>query len=66
MKRVAIIIYNKHLWIGAKDAVNVDSNARLAVEKGLKNPTPKLFSLAEKQVQSIPFIVNSVIVNTCL
>jgi hypothetical protein len=50
MKREARNIFDKHLCIGAPEAVNVDSHARLVAEKNLDDPNEQLFALAEKQV----------------
>lgn len=43
-------IFEKHMAVGAADAVNVDSHARNATQENLCNADPDLFVHAQKQI----------------
>ena len=47
---MAQLIYKQHLENHAPELVNVDSEARIATEQYLANPTPDIFDIAQKQV----------------
>ena len=50
MKVKAKYIYDNFIAVGSPETVNVDNQARITVENGLKNPSADLFNLAQTQV----------------
>lgn len=65
-------IYQRHLSVGAPEAVNVDAHGRQCTEQCLQDPTSTLFDQAQKQIfnlmkfDSYPRFLKSDIYKQCL